>query len=418
MNDRRDVIIVGAGAAGILAAIRAAERNLDVVLLEKNRKPGAKILMSGGTRCNITQATGRKEIIKTFGEQGPFLRTALGQLGPDELIEIIEAEGVPTKVEQTGKVFPVSNKSVDVLNALLRRLDRTSCNLQVNSAVSHVKKEQDVFVVSTASAEFVARDVIITTGGLSYPGCGTCGDGYPWATKFGHKIVPPRPALVPLTTNEPWIANLQGITLPDARVSLVAASCDGEPILATRRGSLLFTHFGISGPATLDISRELKRPGQNGCDRILRCDLAPDLSADKLHKLLTRKQRGAKRVVSTIGELVPKRLAEHLCGVCSISKDLRHAELSRIQRKRLTNQLKRLAIPITGSLGFRKAEVTAGGVALDQVNPKTMGSQLVAGLFFAGEILDLDGPIGGYNFQAAFSTGWLAGSNVGKDQKR
>lgn len=227
---RWDVIVVGAGAAGLLAAARAAERGRQTLLLEKNRKPGVKILMSGGTRCNLTQNTDARGIVAAFGVQGKFLHSALSALGPRDLIDLFAAEGVPVKIESTGKIFPCSDKAADVLHALLRRLQKSGATLAPGQEVRSIAKRGDEFEVVTAEGAISAANVLLTTGGQSYPGCGTTGDGYAWLKGLGHSIVPPRPALVPVTTNAAWVHSLQGITVPDVfvRVKPAAGSSGNE----------------------------------------------------------------------------------------------------------------------------------------------------------------------------------------------
>jgi hypothetical protein len=406
-----DAIVIGAGAAGLLAATRAAERGRRTLLLEKNRKPGVKILMSGGTRCNLTHACDRRGIVDAFGPNGRFLHSALAALGPDELVALIEAEGVPTKVEPTGKIFPVSNKATDVLSALLKRLQRSRCTLALGEAVLQLQRVDEGFHIRTSSRSLAARAVIVTTGGQSYPGCGTTGDGYAWARAFGHVIVPPRPALVPLTTDEAWVHSLQGVTLPEVTVHVLHPNAS-KPI-AQRTGSFLFTHFGISGPVVLDVSRaitEMQSPGE----AILECDFVPRLSAAELdeHLRLESSRSGKQLLALVLGELLPRRLCDALLARAGLPPDRKAAGLSKADRQQLVCVLKRQRISITETLGFKKAEVTAGGIALDEVDSRTMQSKLIPGLYLAGEVLDLDGWIGGYNFQAAFSTGWLAGECV------
>ena len=406
-----DVAVIGAGAAGMLAAARVAERGKRVVLLEKNNKAGVKILMSGGARCNLTQATDRRGIIEAFGSQGSFLHSALAALGPDELIALFAAEGVPTKVEATGKVFPVSDRALDVRDALLRMLRRGGAEIRLNQAVTALAQGAAGFVISTIHAEIPVEKVILTTGGQSYPGCGTTGDGYAWARQFGHAIVPPRPALVPLRSPSHWVHELSGVTIPDVRIQILGR--ESNKPLAERCGSFLFTHFGLSGPAPMNVSRAItKNPDAPGWQAV--CDFVPATSREKLlEKLAHEAAVGGKRAISAVlGEWLPRRLAEALITESEIALDHRVAELSKPQRNKLVAAVKQQAIPLSGSLGFKKAEVTAGGVELAEVDSRTMQSKLVPGLFLAGEILDLDGPIGGYNFQAAFSTGWLAGESV------
>jgi predicted Rossmann fold flavoprotein len=426
-----DVAILGAGAAGLCAAIRAAERGRSVVLVEKNRRPGVKILMSGGTRCNITnarglrrlevvsgpvdpgydrnQARGARSIMEAFGVNGAFLGPALRALSVEETVRLFEAEGVVTKVEGNGKVFPESDRAVDVLEALLRRLGRTEAVLRNHCAAMSLERATEGFRITTSDGDIHAHRVILTTGGLSFPGCGTTGDGLRLAQAMGHTIVPTRPALVPLRVSPPWVAELRGITLPDVVASVVSAS--GE-VLQSRREAVLFAHFGLTGPAMLDISRAVARSERPETLR-LRLDLIPDVKGEAVDREIQQRCRsGRPQVVSVLPGALPRRLGDAVVAEAGIPADRKGPDLSRDERRRLVGVLKGLELPIAGTLGYEKAEVTSGGVALSEVDPQTMESRLCPGLFFAGEVLDLDGLIGGYNFQAAWSTGWLAGSVV------
>ncbi len=413
---RYELIVVGAGAAGLVAAATAAERGVRTLLVEKNRKPGVKILMSGGTRCNITQATDNRGIVEAFGPPGRFLHSALAALGVDDTIRLFEREGVPTKTEPTGKIFPKSDKATDVLEALLRRLHRSGCVLALDEGVLDVERDGDGFQLRTSQRGLHAAKLLITTGGQSYPGCGTIGEGYRWAANFGHTIVPPRPALVPITSNAAWVASLKGITIPDVALSVVDAGDDtagNQRPLATRRGSFLFTHFGLSGPVVLDVSRAVSaHPRPNALALV--CDFLPEANRDALAQLLRQQAAtaGKKQLVSLLPEVLPKRLLETLLAVAGIPPDRRAAEISGRDWARVVEALKHAVIPISGTRGFKQAEVTAGGVALGEVDSSTLQSKLAPNLYLAGEVLDLDGPIGGYNFQAAWSTGYLAGQCV------
>ncbi len=420
---RWDVIVVGAGAAGLLAAARAAERGKRTLLLEKNRKPGVKILMSGGTRCNLTHDTDARGIIEAFGPQGKFLHSALAAFGPRDLVELIEAEGVGTKVEATGKIFPVSNKASDVLAALLRRLERSGAELALEEPLSNMERPEDGFRLTTPRRMLTAEKVIVTTGGQSYPGSGTTGDGYRWAAKLGHTLIPPCPALTPVTINAPWTLALQGVTVPDVRVLVGhdshSAADQGtmgivphKPV-AERRGSFLFTHFGLSGPVILDVSRVISQSDRP--ERLtLEVDFLPALADQEVDEWLRQESSsaGKKRLAGVLAQRLPRRLAEALLERAQLGADRKAAALRKSERARLVHDIKHQPLPITGTLGFKKAEVTAGGVSLAEVDSRTMQSKLVPNLFWAGEVLDLDGPIGGYNFQAAFSTGWLAAESV------
>ncbi len=417
-----EVIVVGAGAAGMMAAMRSADRGLPTLLLEKNRKVGVKILMSGGTRCNLTHDNSPAEIAEAYealagGKAGKtkarFLRKALSHLTPDELIAMFHAEGVQTKVEETGKVFPVSDRAVDVQQALLRMLQASGSELAAQESVTSICKESERFKLETSERLLYAKKLIITVGGRSYPGCGTTGDGYAWAKSFGHSIVPPRPALVPLTADmedsAAWMRPLQGLTLPDVRIQLRDPN---DKIICTRRSSFLFTHFGISGPAAMDASRFVTESPSAGWTA--ECDFLPHQSEEEFRDQLIGKaaDHGKRGIVGFLSDQMPRSLAEALLGLAKVPEDRRLSELRKEERTAIVRSVKTNPIQLRGSLGFKKAEVTAGGVDLSEVDSKTMQSRLVEGLYFAGEVLDLDGPIGGYNFQAAFSTGALAGDSI------
>jgi predicted Rossmann fold flavoprotein len=402
-----DVVVIGAGAAGLLAASQAAERGRRTLLLEKNRKPGVKILMSGGTRCNITHATDNRGIVEAFGPPGRFLHSALAALGVEETIALFESAGVPTKIEETGKVFPVSNKATDVLDALLRRLHRSGATLALQEPVLDMARTAEGFTLTTPLRVLSARRVVLTTGGQSYPGSGTTGDGYNYAARFGHTIVPPLPALVPITVSAPWVADLRGITLPDVALRVL----ESQKSLASRRGSLLFAHFGVTGPAALDVSGVISKiPRPETLE--LELDVLPGLPEATVDEYLRTESisSGKKQLAVVLAEYLPRRLCDTLLTLAGQPVDRRAAALGRFDRARLVELLKHLRLAVTGTLGFGKAEVTTGGVALEEVDSRNMRSKRVPELFIAGEVLDLDGPIGGYNFQAAFSTGWLAGA--------
>jgi predicted flavoprotein YhiN len=371
------------------------------------------------------------------------------------LIKLIEDEGVPTKVEETGKVFPVSNRATDVLEALLRRLAQSGARLVLDSPVVGIERNDDGFAVTTMSRTlnasgtlsrndialgagssrreepaFFAPKVIVTVGGQSYPGSGTTGDGYAWAASVGHTVVPPRPALTPLTTDAAWVRAISGVTVPDVALRILPGGqgARGDPRQAgvasratpatlkpldERRGSLLFTHFGLSGPVAMDISRSVTAAA-DPTSLALVCDFLPNLRAEALDEQIrdSAAREGKRHIAGFLAPELPRRLVEQLIALASLPLEQRGAELSKPGRAALVRALKATPISLTGTRGFAKAEVTAGGVLLAEIDSRTMQSKLVPGLYFAGEILDLDGPIGGYNFQAAFSTGLLAGRSV------
>jgi predicted Rossmann fold flavoprotein len=405
-----DVIVIGAGAAGLMAATHAAERGRRALLLEKNRKPGVKILMSGGTRCNITHACDNRGIVAAFGRNGSFLHSALAAFGVEDAVAFFEGEGVKTKVEETGKIFPVSDRALDVLNALLNRLRRSGATLALAEPVTDLRpRPGGGMIVTTPARTPTAAKVVLTSGGRSYPGCGTTGDGYTWVERLGHTIVPPRPALVPLRVQADWVPELRGITIPDVGLRVLE---NGKPLDA-RRGSLLFAHFGLTGPVTLDVSRAVSgHPNPTSLN--LECDLAPARPEPQIDEFLRTETAasGKKQLAGVLAEVLPRRVAEQVLALAGLPTDRKAAALSKDDRRKLVALTKRLTLPLAGTLGFEKAEVTAGGVRLDEVDSRTMQSKLVPDLHLAGEILDLDGWIGGYNFQSAWSTGWLAGRCV------
>lgn len=414
-NDQ-PLVIIGAGAAGLCAAISAAEAGARVLLLEKNPHAGIKILMSGGTRCNITQNTDNRGIIRAYGEQGKFLHSALATLSVEESIALFENEGVATKIEETNKIFPVSNRASDVVDALVRRLKRTNAELRLKAPVTTLAREGDEFAITTPTETLRTARLILTSGGKSYPGSGTKGEGYAWAEALGHTIVPTRPALVPLTTNTEWVKDLRGITLADVQVSIMEGhpEADAKP-LATRRSSLLFAHFGMTGPAALDVSRAVSgHPKKSSL--VAELDLFPDQKEHQFEERLRAQSVafGRATLLAWLVEGIPRRIAELILQQANVPPERKLAELGKEERRRIVRLCKHWPLPLTGTLGFEKAEVTAGGVALDEVDSRTMQSKFVPGLYFAGEILDLDGPIGGYNFQAAWSTGWLAGMSAAR----
>ena len=405
-----DVIIVGAGAAGLMAAASAASRGLKTLVLEKNRKIGVKILISGGTRCNITHDCSPREIAERFGHAERFLLSALGKLTPQMVVEIFETAGVLTKVESNGKVFPDSDRAIDVRDALLKRAVATGADFITDRPMLDLAQYDGGFRCQTVAGPLLARTVILTCGGRSFPGCGTTGDGYQWAKDFGHQVVPTHAALTPLVSNEAWVRDLSGIAIEDTIVGIVDSN---DKLLGTSRTATLFTHLGLSGPAPMNVSRFATKPNVDG-KTSLRIDLVPTIHRNEImetwraHCLEHGKQNTGS--LPTFG--LPHRLVERLMNVARIGPQQKLAEVSRQQLELLIEAYKSCRVQVDGTRGYEKAEVTAGGVALNEVNSRTMESKIVPGLFFAGEILDVDGPIGGFNFQAAFSTGDLAGQCV------
>ena len=414
VNHSFQIGVIGAGAAGMMAAAEAARSGASVVLVEKNRKPGVKILMSGGTRCNITHHTNAKGISRAFGAGGRFLQPSLGAFPPEKVVRMFEDLGVATKVEETGKVFPVSDRALHVRDALLNQALELGVKVHTEQPVlGFQSKGQGGWEILTSTDHYDVQRLIVTAGGKSWPGCGTTGDAYPWLTELGHQIVAPRPALVPLVGGSSWMHDMAGLTLTDCEVSVVVKLNRSRKPLARRRGSLLITHRGFSGPAAMDISGALTAMDSPEDVEVL-LDSLPSVDENQLIDHLTDRSRegGRQRIATLLAHLLPKRLAIMMAQ--QFNADCTVAELPKTTRLRLLDAVKRLPLSITGTLGFDKAEVTAGGVQLDEIHPKTMESRICPGLYIAGEVLNVDGPIGGYNFQAAFSTGRAAGIAAAK----
>ena len=401
------IVVIGAGAAGMMAAMESSRHAARVLLLEKNNKTGVKILMSGGTRCNVTHDTDAQGIARAFGPAQRFLQPSLGALPPQAVVRLFNDAGVATKVESTGKVFPVSNRAVQVRDALHKMAVEAGVEIRTGTGVKALQKDGSRWSVVTPTETITADRVIVTVGGRSWPGCGTTGDAYEWMKSLGHRVVPPRPALVPLIGGEEWMHELSGLAIADS-VASVLPVVGKQKALVTRRGALLFTHFGFSGPAAMDVSGVMT--AARSFDQVkLVVDLVPQLSEDEVRVALSdRKCDGGRiKISSQLSRWLPNRLA--LAMVNEKGTDPLIAEMPKSLLLHFTQRLKQLRLPVHDTRGFDKAEVTAGGVLLKEVNPRTMESRLHPGLFIAGELLDVDGPIGGYNFQAAFSTGRAAG---------
>ena len=429
---RKTVTVVGAGAAGLTAAIRAAEAGARVVLLNAHPKVGLKILMSGGTRCNVTH----REVTERdyHGGSRPFVARVLRAFTADQARAWLESLGVGLKLEKTGKYFPASDDAQTVLNALLAEAARAGVKLRNGARVVRIERgfrlgiqsvaDSAAFapVTSIGRAEWPAHDaepdewieadaVVLASGGLSFPRTGSDGVGYSLAQSLGHSIVPTIPALTPLAAGDPLCTSLQGVTL-DVELSLWMGGRRGERI----SGSFLFAHFGYSGPAALDFSRHWLRGSLSGADLRVTASFLPGITADALTaEWVSVAQTRPRAIVRRwLGERLPDRLVLALCAEVGVDPAALASQVVRQGRSRLVARLTARELPVTGTLGYEKAEVTAGGVALDQVNPSTLESRIVPGMFLCGEILDVEGRLGGFNFQWSWSSGTVAGRSVGR----
>jgi predicted Rossmann fold flavoprotein len=424
-----DLLILGGGAAGLMAAVAAGEAvqaagvPMRIMLLEKNTRPGVKILVCGGGRCNLTNAGSIDFLIEQFGRNGRFLSPALHAMDNDALRQWFADQGVPTHEEHDGKIYPNSNQAKSVVDALVRRtrelgvMWQSPCSAK-SVAIDAADPDHAHFVVQTSDDQTLrSRYLLIAVGGQSYVRMGTTGDGYGFAAMLGHDVVTPRTAIVGLLCQEEWPMALSGVAVEQVEVRIEAPGV--LPRLATGKptpsvNDLLFTHFGVSGPAVLNPSEIVAELLEKFPTVTLKIDFVRRHSLDELAQLLRRWQQvDARKLVRTqLATLVPARLAEMLCTLCEIAPEQSCATFNAAQMHALVTRLKATRLTIHATRGFKEAMVTAGGVTLSQVDPRTMESKLVPRLYFAGEVLDLTGPSGGYNLQLAFSTGHLAGTHI------
>ncbi|MET1249639.1 NAD(P)/FAD-dependent oxidoreductase [Sporolactobacillus sp. STCC-11] len=409
-----DVIVVGGGPAGLMAAIAAAEHGAHVLLLDKGDKLGRKLAISGGGRCNVTNAMPIDELIRHIPGNGRFLYSALSSFDNQDIIHFFEQLGVDLKEEDHGRMFPVSNNAKSVVTALLKEMHALKITIKTNTPIQTVLYTDRVNGVKTKNDEKIsAASVIVAVGGKSVPRTGSTGDGYAWAKAAGHTITELYPTEVPLVSDEPFIQHktLQGLALSDVSVTLVNPK--GKAI-QTHRWDMIFTHFGLSGPAILRLSqfvvKALKKFKTK--DVTVLIDSKPDLHENELStQLLGLAKNEPKKAIKNVWKgTVPERYLMFLLEQIPLSPDLTFHDLSKEDVRKMTEALKRFPVRISGTLSIEKAFITGGGVSLKEVNPKSMGSKLMPGLFFCGEILDIHGYTGGYNITSAFVTGHAAGT--------
>lgn len=409
---KQQVLIIGGGASGMMAAITAAEQGAAVTLLEKNDRLGKKMLISGKGRCNVTTDKEREAIIASFLHNGKFLYTALSKFSNGQVKQFFEDNGVPLKVERGQRVFPVSDQSKDIVNALRRKLQQLHVDVWLNATVKEVLVEDGkaVGALLLNGRKLYADHVIVATGGASYPGTGSTGDGYYFAQKTGHTLIPLRPSLIPLECREPWVKALQGLSLKN--VTFTIETQQGKK-LVQEFGEMLFTHFGVSGPIVLSASYKAVDYWQTQQEPLVGVvDFKPALSAEKLDARLLREigEQNKKQLKNSLHTLMPAKLIPVFIQRCGISAEKALHQITREERQRMVELLKNFRFTLTKARPLEEAIVTAGGVCVKEVSPKTMESKLVQHLYFVGEVLDIDGMTGGFNLQAAFSTGYLAGS--------
>lgn len=402
-----DVIVVGGGAAGLMAAGKAAESGQKVLLLEKMNQPGRKLRITGKGRCNLTNIAPMREFMEHIGENSRFLRHAFSTFFSKELIDFFESKGVPITIERGQRAFPTSEQSHDIFNALVRWVERNKVTVKKEFRVTQlITENNEIKGVIANNTSYFANKVIIATGGASYPATGSTGDGYKLAKNAGHHITDICPALVPFETKGRIAQQLQGLSLKNVRASIWI---DGKK-KADEFGEMMFTHFGVTGPIVLTLSRKISKELKNKQSIICSIDLKPALDDTKLDARLVRdlNEHGKMKFGSVTRKWLPGKLSLISCDLLKISPDKLCNQISADERKRIRIWLKDFRFEISGTRDFAEAIITSGGVDLKEVDSKTMESKLVKGLFFAGEVLDLDADTGGYNLQIAFSTAWLA----------
>ena len=414
--EKRKLIVIGGGAAGMMAALFASREGAAVSLLERNEKLGKKVYITGKGRCNVTNAADMDQFMRRIYRNPRFLYAAFAKLDNRGLMELVESLGTPLKVERGDRVFPVSDKASDIIFALQRGLQRENVDVRLNCRVRELLLEDGACrgVLLEDGSRLLADAVIVATGGLSYPTTGSTGDGYRFAEAAGHDIQKPLPALTAIETAESWPAKLMGLSLKNVSLTAWAAGGRKPKKLYSEQGELLFTHFGVSGPLALTLSSLL--PEDMGGIR-LSIDLKPALDEQTLDARLLRdfKAMSRKQLMTVMDGLAPHSLAEQLLALAGLSPSQSVNAVTAEQRGRLLRILKDLPLTPSGLRGFNEAIVTRGGVAVKGVNPSTMASKKVPNLYFAGEVLDVDAQTGGFNLQIAWSTGALAGSCAARE---
>ncbi len=410
--DAKRIVVVGSGPAGLIAAIRASQLKAHVTLVEKNSSAGKKLLLSGKGRCNLTNTCESDLFIKRFSHHGEFLRDAFKKFFHQELMRFFEKRGLKLKVERQLRVFPVTNRSASILEVLNQELSKNKVNILYNSSLKNILVETNVVkgVLLANGQKIMADKVILATGGLSYSFTGSTGEGIKIAEKLGHHIVAPRAGLVPLVVKGNYPKSLEGLTLKNIRLKFY----NSKNKIVSEIGELLFTGFGISGPLALSLSGKIVDWLQEGENVFVEIDLKPALSREQLDARLLREfsMCPKKSIRNILKELLPLRLIDVFIDMLKLEPDKKASQITQKNRREIIELLKGLRLNIISAKSIEEGMVTRGGVALADINPRTMESRLIKGLYFCGEMIDVDADTGGFNLQAAFSTGYLAGESA------
>ncbi len=407
----KNVVIIGGGAAGLIAAVTSADKGNNVTLIEKNAKVGRKLMITGKGRCNVCNNCDIDTLINNIPKNAKFLYSAFSTLSPKDLMEFFENRKVPLKTERGNRVFPVSDKAVDIVDALYNAVIKSGAKIINSTAEKLITSENKVMGVKIQNGDILPADsVILATGGMSYPLTGSTGDGYKMATDLGHSVTELKPSLVPLTIHEGFCTHLSGLSLKNVTLSIFE---DGKKKpLFSELGEMLFTHFGISGPLVLSASSHIRYMGKKQYTAFI--DLKPALSKEQLDNRVLRdfSEEQNKNFANSLDKLLPKSLIPVIIKLSGIPNDLKVNQITKEQRLKLVDIIKALPLHITGFRPIEEAIITSGGISVKEIDPKTMESKLVSGLYFAGEIIDVVAYTGGLNLQIAFSTGYTAGINA------
>ena len=409
----KKTVIIGGGAAGLMATCAAAEKygGRAITVIEKNRRPGRKLMITGKGRCNVTNNCDRDTLISNVPANGRFLFSAFSDFGTADTMEFFEKRGVPLKTERGNRVFPVSDKASDIVDALVNTVIKSGVKILTAEAEEILTDNFAVTGVRTRDGGILEADsVILATGGMSYPVTGSTGDGYEMAFRLGHTVTPLKASLVPLNVKQGFCSKLSGLSLKNVTLT-VYESGRKKPVFS-ELGEMLFTHFGISGPLVLSASAHMRKMGS--AEYTAYIDLKPALDEQKLDSRILRdfEEEKNRDFANSLDKLLPKSIIPVIISLSGIAPDTKVNQISREQRSRLCGVLKALRLDITGFRPIEEAIITGGGISVKEINPSTMESKLVSGLFFAGEIIDADAYTGGFNLQIAFSTGHLAGKNA------
>lgn len=408
----KKIIVIGGGPAGIMAALTAANGGAEVALWERNKSLGRKLAITGKGRCNITNMADTKDLVKNMPGNGSFLYSAFTRFSAEDTWDFFEQHGLQLKVERGRRVFPLSDNAHEVVEVLVQALHEAGVKIEYNLRAKELalQNKQILGVYDYPGRLYPADAVIIATGGVTYPATGSTGDGYALAAQAGHTIIPPKPSLVPLETVESWPSEVSGLALKNVEMTIR----DQDKVLDKAFGEMLFTHFGLSGPIVLSLSKVVTAAAEMGRGLTALIDLKPALSEEKLDERLLRNNQkfSRKHFINSLDELLPASLIPVFVRLVGIDPHKPVNQLTKEERREMVYMLKSLPLTIKGPRPISEAIVTSGGVQVKEINPKSMASNLISGLYFSGEVIDIDGYTGGYNLQAAWSSGYVAGCSV------